>query len=167
MNHQQIKYYITGLNELCKSTPVSLLVIVFLLSILSYKGCKSAVDFPVVTTANITIITQTTASGGGTISYDGGAEITSKGICWSTNHNPSEADTKTTDGTGTASFKSSLKGLSQRLKYSTSACSPSHSRSHSHTLLLTHLGSNQDSAEPKSDVLPITPWVSIYLKLQN
>jgi hypothetical protein len=26
--------------------------------------------------------------------------------------------------------------------------------------LLTHLGSNQDSAEPKSDVLPITPWVS-------
>jgi hypothetical protein len=26
-------------------------------------------------------------------------------------------------------------------------------------LLLTHLGSNQDSAEPKSDVLPITPWV--------
>ncbi len=27
--------------------------------------------------------------------------------------------------------------------------------------LLTHLGSNQDSAEPKSDVLPITPWVSV------
>jgi hypothetical protein len=25
--------------------------------------------------------------------------------------------------------------------------------------LLTHLGSNQDSAEPKSDVLPVTPWV--------
>jgi hypothetical protein len=27
--------------------------------------------------------------------------------------------------------------------------------------LLTHLGSNQDSAEPKSDVLPITPWVRV------
>jgi hypothetical protein len=27
--------------------------------------------------------------------------------------------------------------------------------------LLTHLGSNQDSAEPKSDVLPITPWVIV------
>jgi hypothetical protein len=27
-------------------------------------------------------------------------------------------------------------------------------------LLLTHLGSNQDSAEPKSVVLPITPWVN-------
>jgi hypothetical protein len=26
---------------------------------------------------------------------------------------------------------------------------------------LTHLGSNQDSAEPKSDVLPITPWVIV------
>jgi hypothetical protein len=28
---------------------------------------------------------------------------------------------------------------------------------------LTHLGSNQDSAEPKSDVLPITPWVNLDL----
>ncbi len=27
--------------------------------------------------------------------------------------------------------------------------------------LLTHLGSNQDSAESKSDVLPITPWVNV------
>ena len=27
--------------------------------------------------------------------------------------------------------------------------------------MLTHLGSNQDSAESKSDVLPITPWVSV------
>jgi hypothetical protein len=35
-------------------------------------------------------------------------------------------------------------------------------------LWLTHLGSNQDSAEPKSVVLPITPWVNKPLKvLQN
>ncbi len=27
-------------------------------------------------------------------------------------------------------------------------------------LMLTHLGSNQDSAEPKSVVLPVTPWVN-------
>jgi hypothetical protein len=33
--------------------------------------------------------------------------------------------------------------------------------------LLTHLGSNQDSAEPKSDVLPITPWVSQLMTLQK
>ena len=26
--------------------------------------------------------------------------------------------------------------------------------------LLTHRGSNPDSSEPKSDVLPITPWVN-------
>jgi hypothetical protein len=30
--------------------------------------------------------------------------------------------------------------------------------------LLTHRGSNPDSSEPKSDVLPITPWVSQFLK---
>ncbi len=26
--------------------------------------------------------------------------------------------------------------------------------------MLTHRGSNPDSSEPKSDVLPITPWVN-------
>jgi hypothetical protein len=31
-------------------------------------------------------------------------------------------------------------------------------------VLLTHRGSNPDSSEPKSDVLPITPWVSQFLK---
>jgi uncharacterized protein (TIGR02145 family) len=102
---------------MCKSSPISLLVIVFLFSILSDSCCKNAVDVPVVTTANITIITQTTASGGGTISSDGGAEITSKGICLSTNHNPSEVDSKTADGAGTASFKSSLTGLSSNTTY--------------------------------------------------
>jgi hypothetical protein len=27
--------------------------------------------------------------------------------------------------------------------------------------MLTHRGSNPDSSEPKSDVLPVTPWVII------
>jgi hypothetical protein len=30
--------------------------------------------------------------------------------------------------------------------------------------LLTHQGSNLNSSEPKSDVLPITPWVNRTLK---
>jgi hypothetical protein len=43
---------------------------------------------------------------------------------------------------------------------------PKMKRAHliSRLFLLTHLGSNQYSAEPKSDVLPITPWVNV---LQN
>ena len=35
------------------------------------------------------------------------------------------------------------------------------SQFHQRTILLTRLGSNQDSSEPKSDVLPITPRVNL------
>jgi len=100
-----------------KNSLISLLTTVLLSLILLVSCLKNSVDVPIVTTVNITIITQTTASGGGTISSDGGSEITSKGICWSTNHNPSEADSKTADGTGTSSFKSSLTGLTSNTTY--------------------------------------------------
>jgi uncharacterized protein (TIGR02145 family) len=102
---------------MCKNTLICLSVIVLLFSILSYRCSKNSAVVPVLTTANITIITQTTASGGGIISSDGGDEIISKGVCWSTNHNPSTADCKTDDGSGTASFKSSLTGLSSNTTY--------------------------------------------------
>jgi hypothetical protein len=40
-------------------------------------------------------------------------------------------------------------------------CAKKESVKNNELLMLTHLGSNQDSAESKSDVLPITPWVSV------
>jgi hypothetical protein len=50
-------------------------------------------------------------------------------------------------------------------------CPPHNSIQHKNSLpavfMLTHLGSNQDSAEPKSDVLPITPWVNSAAKLKK
>ncbi len=39
---------------------------------------------PEVTTLGITDITQNKATSGGKITYDGGATITAKGVCWST-----------------------------------------------------------------------------------
>ncbi len=42
---------------------------------------------------------------------DGGATVTTRGVCWSTSQNPTTSNSKTTDGSGTGSFTSSLTGL--------------------------------------------------------
>lgn len=44
---------------------------------------------PTVTTAQVTNIQQTTATGGGNVTNSGGATVTERGICWSTSQNPS------------------------------------------------------------------------------
>ncbi len=45
---------------------------------------------------------------------DGGDAVTARGVCWSTSESPTTADSKTTDGTGTGEFTSSITGLSRR-----------------------------------------------------
>lgn len=72
---------------------------------------------PTLTTNAITNITNSTARSGGAISSDGTASITAKGVCWSTNHNPTISDAKTTDGTGVDDFNSNLIGLTQNTTY--------------------------------------------------
>ncbi len=72
---------------------------------------------PSLTTRELLNITNTTATGGGSITNDGGSSITAKGICWNTSPNPTTADSKTTDGTGTATFTSFITGLSANVTY--------------------------------------------------
>jgi uncharacterized protein (TIGR02145 family) len=66
---------------------------------------------PTITTTAITNITQTTATSGGNVTSDGGATVTARGVCWSTTPSPTIADSKTTDGSGTGVFVSSMTGL--------------------------------------------------------
>ena len=73
---------------------------------------------PTLTTTVASLITQTTSSGGGNISSDGGTPITARGVCWSTSAIPTTAlTTKTSDGTGTGAFASSLTGLIANTTY--------------------------------------------------
>ena len=72
---------------------------------------------PSVSTAEVTDITATTATCGGTIATDGGLAITARGVCWSTSHNPTLSDNHTSDGTGTGSFTSTITGLSASTTY--------------------------------------------------
>lgn len=74
-------------------------------------------DMPEVTTANVTEITQTTAKGGGEVTNDGGTNVTERGICWSTSHNPTTSDSHVASGTGMGAFNSNITGLSPHTKY--------------------------------------------------
>ena len=72
---------------------------------------------PTVTTANVTNVTETTATSGGNVTDDGGSTITARGVCWSTSQNPTINDNKTTDGNGTGGFNSSLTNLIPNTTY--------------------------------------------------
>ena len=78
---------------------------------------ESVVTAPTVTTATVSAISTTTATCGGEVTSDGGADVTARGVCWSTSANPTVGDDKTTDGTGTGEFTSSLTGLSADTTY--------------------------------------------------
>jgi uncharacterized protein (TIGR02145 family) len=86
---------------------------------LTVKATATAVstNLPTVTTTAITAITQTNATSGGNVTSDGGAPVTARGVCWSTSPNPTIANSKTTNGTGTGSFTSSLTGLTANTPY--------------------------------------------------
>jgi hypothetical protein len=66
---------------------------------------------PALTTKPISGISSNLAGSGGTITSDGGSSITAKGVCWSLNPAPTIANNKTTDGTGLASYNSTMTGL--------------------------------------------------------
>lgn len=57
------------------------------------------------------------ANSGGNITTDGGSEISSRGVCWSTSPNPTILDSKTVDGTGTGVFYSEMTGLTPNTTY--------------------------------------------------
>ena len=74
-------------------------------------------QIPVLTTAVVSSIAETTAMCGGNVTSDGGAAVTERGVCWSTGQTPTTADSKTFDGTGEGSFISSVAGLKLGVKY--------------------------------------------------
>ena len=72
---------------------------------------------PTLTTSSVSSITKYAASAGGTITSNGGSAITASGICWSTTATPTISDSKTTDGTTSGTFTSSINGLTAGTTY--------------------------------------------------
>jgi len=75
------------------------------------------ITLPSVSTAPVTNITTNSATSGGTVTDDGGAFVTARGVCWSTSQNPTLDDPYTTDGTGTGDYVSQITGLSSNTTY--------------------------------------------------
>jgi len=91
-------------------------IVCFIATMGLFHGCKKA-TIPELTTVAISDVGLTSAVSGGTIVTDGGEDITAKGVCWSTSTNPTVADSKTSDGTGSANFTSNIVGLSEGTTY--------------------------------------------------
>ena len=72
---------------------------------------------PVVSTIQTSDITNNSAQSGGNVTDEGSSPVTTRGVCWSTNSNPTIADNITTDGSGTGSYTSSITGLSANTTY--------------------------------------------------
>ncbi len=78
-------------------------------------------EVPVVTTTAISALVDKTATSGGNVTSDGGSAVTARGVCWSTGLTPTTADSKTSDGTGTGTFTSSIIGLTPETTYNVRA----------------------------------------------
>jgi hypothetical protein len=96
-----------------KNKPVSFVLAV---SILISHACTKEVA-PTVITGDVINITGTSAICGGTITDEGSGNILSRGVCWSTNANPTINDNKTSDGFGTGTFLSELSDLTGATTY--------------------------------------------------
>jgi uncharacterized protein (TIGR02145 family) len=109
---------------------------------------------PSLTTRELLNITNTTATGGGSITNDGGSTVSAKGICWSTSPNPTISDSKTTDGTGTATFASFMTGLSASITY--------YVRAYATNSTGTGYGNQQTfTASSTSNTLPVVTSTSV------
>ena len=78
---------------------------------------ENVVVKPMVTTLEIAGLSQTTAVAGGNVTSDGGAEVTARGVCWSTSQEPTVEGEHTTDGAGTGEYQSNLSGLTANTTY--------------------------------------------------
>jgi hypothetical protein len=68
-------------------------------------------EVPGLSTTAITEITKTTAKSGGNVTAENGSSVTDRGVCWATTINPTTGNYKTSDGSGTGAFTSSITGL--------------------------------------------------------
>ena len=99
------------------SIKIPVIIILLISSTLCLTYCKKKDTIPTLTTVSVSEITQISAVSGGNVTSDGGAEVTVRGVCWGTSHNPTTSSDKTEDGTGTGAFTSNLSYLMANITY--------------------------------------------------
>ena len=109
---------------------------------------KLGETIPIVTTTTPSSITSTTAASGGNVTSGGGVSVMAKGVCWSPAANPTTSNSKTSDGTGTGSFTSTITGLSPGTTY--------HVRAYATNSVGTGYGSDVTFKTPYSSTLYVS-----------
>jgi uncharacterized protein (TIGR02145 family) len=90
---------------------------ILLLAIITSPGCKKE-KYLVVTTIEVSYgAIYSVVNTGGIIQSVGKSDIIEKGICWSTNGNPSIFDSIVSQGSGNDSFNSTITRLKENTKY--------------------------------------------------
>ena len=72
---------------------------------------------PTLTTTEATEVTETTAVVGGNVTDDGGANVTERGVVYSTSPNPTTSNSKVTSGSGLGAFVCNLTNLKSSTTY--------------------------------------------------
>ena len=81
------------------------------------NGVATNILLPTVITTNVTNITNTQATTGGNVTNQGSSAVTVKGVCWSTTQNPTTANNKTVNGSGTGSYSTDIYPLTANTTY--------------------------------------------------
>ena len=74
-------------------------------------------EIPLLSTTAISNVKSNSCKSGGTIIFEGTANLTSRGVCWSENNPPTIVDSKTINGTGLGTFTSNITGLDPTSSY--------------------------------------------------
>ena len=83
----------------------------------SIRCILGKINLPIITTSTASNSSSNNLTCGGNITSDGGDPITSRGVCWSKNANPTLLDSKTVDGSSTGTFSSNITGLTVNTTY--------------------------------------------------
>ena len=94
-----------------------IMCLAFFTSCQKEAGTTSKGSLPTVVIDSITNITSNSSTVHSNATSDGGSAITARGVCWKTSSNPTISDSKTSDGTATGIFTSSITGLNANTTY--------------------------------------------------
>jgi hypothetical protein len=82
-----------------------------------YACRKDKQSVPIIITNPVSSVTPTSAITGGNITSDGGSIITTRGVCWGQNQNPTIDNDHINQGNGNGSFICNIGGLVSNTKY--------------------------------------------------
>jgi len=111
---------ITGVTSVRSSFDLIAAASAIVYGALDVENCP-VITFPTVSTNLVTRINENSADVLGNVESEGGAEVTSRGICWNTSGSPTVNNNSSPDGDGEGNFAAKLTDLSPNTTYFTRA----------------------------------------------